>query len=131
VYRVDPRFPDKQRAARRLLREGIRTHELRVPHQAIVAAVTRSPRGAPPLLPLEVALEEAEDLLNQFEVLYPSESIVRTAVRGCATYRLPWFDAHLWAYAEVHGLSPLYSEDFAHDRMIGTVRVVDPFLTPS
>jgi predicted nucleic acid-binding protein len=82
-------------------------------------------------LPLEVALEEAEDLLNQFEVLYPSESIVRTAVRGCATYRLPWFDAHLWAYAEVHGLSPLYSEDFAHDRMIGTVRVVDPFLTSS
>jgi predicted nucleic acid-binding protein len=52
---------------------------------------------------------------------------VRTAVRGCALYQLSWFDAHLWAYAEHYGLSTLYSEDFQHDRLYGTVRVLDPF----
>ena len=36
-------------------------------------------------------------------------------------------DPHLWAYAEDYGLSPLYSEDFQHDRLYGTVRVIDPF----
>lgn len=59
--------------------------------------------------------------------MYPNEAVLRTAVRGCAAYELSWFDAHLWAYAEVYGLSPLYSEDFEHDRMLGTVRIVDPF----
>ncbi len=45
------------------------------------------------------ALREAEELLSQFVVLYPNEAIVREAVRGCAAYRLSWFDAHLLAYA--------------------------------
>jgi predicted nucleic acid-binding protein len=118
VYRVDPRFPEKQRVARDLLRRGIAADDLRVPHQAVVefvAATTRRVRGSEPLLSRSEALEEAEDLLNQLEILYPTEGVLRTAVRGCA------------AYAEVYGLSPLYSEDFEHDRMVGTVRIVDPF----
>ena len=52
----------------------------------------------------------------------------RTALRGAAAYQLSWFDAHVWAYAEVHGLPELYSEDFQHGRLIGTVRMVNPFL---
>ena len=91
------------------------------------AASTRKLPGGP-LLSIEEALEEAEDLPNQFETLYPNEQIVRTAVRGCATYKLHWFAAHLWAFAEHNGLSPLYSEDFEHERLYGTVRVVNPFL---
>jgi predicted nucleic acid-binding protein len=61
-------------------------------------------------------------------VLYPSEAVVRTAIRGSATYGLSWFDAHVWAYAEVYGLSELISEDFQHDRLYGTVRAINPFL---
>ncbi len=130
VYRFDPRFPAKQRAARELLRRGIAEDDLRIPHQAVVefvAVVTRRRRTAGSLLTSEDALREAEEFLSQFTVLYPNENIVRTAIRGSATYRLPWFDAHLWAYAEHYGLSPLYSEDFQHGRMYGTVRAVNPF----
>jgi predicted nucleic acid-binding protein len=129
VYCFDARFPHKQRVAAKLLREGIMIGELRVAHQSVlefVAATTRKLPGGH-LLSLEEALQEAEDLLNQFEILYPNDQIVRTAVRGCATYKLQWFDAHLWAFAEHNGLSPLYSEDFEHDRLYGTVRVVNPF----
>jgi predicted nucleic acid-binding protein len=129
VYCFDPRFPEKERRATELLRRGIEEDDVRLPHQAVVefvAAVTRPlPGGA--LLSLEEALREGEELLSQFEVLYPSEGLVRTAVRGCALYQLSWFDAHLWAYAEHYGLSTLYSEDFQHDRLYGTVRVLDPF----
>jgi hypothetical protein len=32
-----------------------------------------------------------------------------------------------WAVAEHYGLEELLSEDFEHDRMYGTVRVVNPF----
>ncbi len=130
VYRFDPRFPEKQRAATELLRRGIAEDSLRVPHQGIVEfvqAVSRPLRGAPPLLPLGEALREAEEMLSEFTVLYPNDALLRTALRGSAAYQLPWLDAHLWAYAEHYGLSPLYSEDFQHDRPYGTVRVIDPF----
>jgi predicted nucleic acid-binding protein len=80
------------------------------------------------LLTPEDARREAEEFLAQFSILYPTEALVRLALRGTAAYQLAWFDAHLWAYAEHYGLSELISEDFQHDRLYGTVRVVNPFL---
>ena len=131
VYRYDARFAAKQRVATDLLRRGLAEGSLRVPHQALlefVAVVTRSPKGGTPLMKVEEAVREAEELLTLFDVLYPSADLVRLGLRGMAAYRLSWFDAHLWAYAEHFGLSPLYSEDFQHERLYGTVRVVNPFV---
>ncbi|MGA2433766.1 MAG: PIN domain-containing protein [Bryobacteraceae bacterium] len=130
VYRFDNRFPAKQKIATETLRRGIAEDSVRVPHQAIVefvAAVTRPIRGHA-ILKLPDALREAEEFLKQFTVLYPNEAILREAVRGCAAYQLSWFDAHLWAYAEHYGLPVILSEDLQHDRLYGTVRVVNPFM---
>lgn len=130
VYRFDSRFPNKQKAATDLLRRGIVEESVRIPHQAIlefVAAVTRPIRGHV-ILKQADALREAEEFLKQFTVLYPNESILRDAVRGCAAYQLNWFDAHLWAYAEHYGLEEILTEDFQSDRLYGTVRVVNPFM---
>lgn len=130
VYRFDPRFPDKQRVATEILRDGIESGALRLAHQAVVelvAVATRPLSGGGPLLDLAEATQEAEELLTQFDVLYPNEDIVRLALRGAAAYQLSWFDAHMWAYAEHYGLEELISEDFQHDRIYGTVRVVNPF----
>jgi predicted nucleic acid-binding protein len=129
VYRFDSRFPEKQRIATALLRRGILEDSVRVPHQAIiefVAAVTRSIRGHT-ILKQPDALREAEEFLKQFPVLYPNEAILRNAIRGCAAYQLSWFDAHLWSYADHYGLEELLTEDLQHDRLYGTVRVVNPF----
>jgi predicted nucleic acid-binding protein len=131
VYRFDPRFPEKQQIASELLRRGIEEDSIRVPHQAIiefVAATTRPLAGNHSLLNRSEATREAEELLAQFNVLYPNEALLRLAFRGTATYQLSWFDAHLWAYAEYYNLDELFSEDFQHDRLYGTVRVVNPFL---
>jgi predicted nucleic acid-binding protein len=129
VYSVDPRFPEKRRKATALLREGLLQDGVRLPHQAIVeflAAVTR-PLAGTSLLPPDEARRETEELLTQFVVLYPNESIVRTALRGAAAYGLSWFDAHLWAYAEYYGLEEILSEDFQNGRLYGSVRAVNPF----
>jgi len=130
VYRFDPRFPHKQQVATKVLRDGIRSGDLYLAHQAVVefvAAVTRPAADGKPLLDLAAATQEAEELLVQFDVLYPNEQIIRLALRGAAAYRLSWFDAHLWAYAEHHGLGELLSEDFQHGRSYGTVKVINPF----
>ncbi len=131
VYRFDPRYRDKQRVATEFLRKGIEQGTLRLPHQAIVefvAVVTRPLLGGEPLLDRVEATRETEELLLQFEVLYPTADTVRLALRGAAAYGLSWFDAHLWAYAEHYGLSELVSEDFQHDRIYGGVRIVNPFV---
>jgi predicted nucleic acid-binding protein len=133
VYRFDNRFPAKQEIANEILRRGIAEDSVRVPHQAVVefvAAVTRSIRGHVILRQAD-ALREAEEMLRMFPVLYPNEAILRTAVRGCAAYQLSWFDAHLWSYAEHYGLDEILSEDLQHDRLYGTVRVVNPFFGAS
>lgn len=130
VYRFDPRFPDKQRVANEVLRRGIADASVRVPHQAIVefvAVMARPLLDGEPLLPPAEARREAEELLSQFDVLYPTGALLRTALRGAAAYQLSWFDAHLWAYAEHYGLAELLSEDFSDGRMYGTVRARNPF----
>ena len=131
VYRFDPRFPNKQHTAIDLLRRGILEDSIRIPHQAIVefvAAVTRPLRDEAPLLTPEEARQEAEEMLAQFQILYPNEALLRLALRGAAAYQLSWFDAHLWAYAEHYALGELISEDFQHDRLYGNVRIVNPFV---
>lgn len=130
VYRYDGRFPDKQRRASDLLREGIEDGSLRLPHQAIVeflAVVTRRGPDGRSLLTADEAHREAEELLVEFPVLYPREEVLRIAMWGSATYRLSWFDAHIWAYAEFFGLPRIWSEDFEHGRQYGTVSVTNPF----
>jgi len=131
VYRFDGRFPEKKAIATEVLRQGIADDSVRLCHQAVVefvAAVTRRHGKEPPLLPLVEAIHEAEELLVQFPVLYPTEEVLRTALHGVAAYRLSWFDAHLWAYAEHFGLGEILSEDFQHGRLYGSVRIRNPFV---
>ncbi|MGA9059803.1 MAG: PIN domain-containing protein [Terriglobia bacterium] len=130
VYRFDWRYSVKGRIATELLRQGLVERSVRIPHQAIVefvAAVTRPRINGEALLSQAEAHREAEELLSQFVVLYPTGDVLRTALRGAVAYQLSWFDAHLWAYAEFYGLPELISEDFEHDRMYGTVRAINPF----
>lgn len=134
VYRFDSRFPEKQARADALLREGIAQDTVRIAHQAVVefvAATTRPQRDSDPILDPARARLEAEDLLRQFEVLYPDDRVVRSTLQGMATYGLSLGDAHMWAYAEVHELGILYSEDFEHERWYGGVLVLDPFQAPA
>lgn len=130
VYRHDPRDPAKQRRAAEVLRGGIEDGTLRISHQAVVefmAAVSRPLPGLGPLLSPADARRETEELLRVHPVLYPDANLVRTALQGMAAYELSWWDAHMWACAETHGLDTLYSEDFQHGRWYGGVRVVNPF----
>lgn len=130
IYRYDARFPQKQKVATDLLRAGIRNDSVRLAHQAIVefvAATTRRLSDGGSILEPAEARREAEELLVVFPILYPVDAVVRLALRGCAAYQLGWFDAHMWAFAEHYGLDTIYSEDFAHDRLYGSVRACNPF----
>ena len=130
VYSFDARYLEKQRIARHLLQQGLSSDSARIPHQALiefVAAVTRARVGSAPLLSADEARHEVEELMTQFPILYPNAAIVRSALLGAAAFRISWFDAQLWAYAEHYGLEEIVSEDFEDGRLYGSVRVRNPF----
>ncbi len=129
VYRFDPRDLRKQARARDVLRDGLERATLWIPYQALlefVSAATRSFPGGSLLSPTD-AWHELENYLTTYPVLYPTDDVLRIAVRGAALHRLPWFDAHLWAYAESYGLDEILSEDFQDGRLYGSVRARNPF----
>jgi len=131
VYAYDSREPEKQLTAQALLRRGLESGQLHIPHQAItefMAVVSRRLSTGETLLPREESWRQTEFLLATFPILYPDADVVRTALRGMATYQLSWYDAHLWAYADRYGLSEILSEDFEHGRLYGSVRIINPFL---
>ncbi|MFZ0319687.1 MAG: PIN domain-containing protein [Candidatus Sulfotelmatobacter sp.] len=132
VYCFDSQALVKRAQARELLRRGAAESTILIPHQALtefVSVVTRRKGYGTPLLPEEEAIRQAEGFMADFQVLYPNERVFRTALLGMATYRLSWFDAHLWAYASHYSIPELLSEDFEHGRGYGTVRVRNPFLS--
>ncbi|HEV2718440.1 MAG TPA: PIN domain-containing protein [Thermoanaerobaculia bacterium] len=131
VYSHDLRDARKQRIAAELLRRGIAKQSIGIAYQAVVefyAAVTRRDRNNLPILDAATAALQMEKLLEEFDVLYPNEEVIRAALHATASYQLPWFDALMWAYAATNGMTEILSEDFQHGRLYGTVRVINPFL---
>jgi predicted nucleic acid-binding protein len=131
VYCYDPRDQAKRAVARKLFQKGAPENELRIPHQVLiefVSVVTGKRVDGRPLLPHAEAARQAEELLMEFPVLYPNQAVFRMALRGMLAYQLPWYDAHLWAYAEHYGIAEILSEDFSHGRWYGNVRVRNPFV---
>jgi predicted nucleic acid-binding protein len=133
VYRVDPSDPVKQTRAEQILDDGLHNQSIVIAHQTLIefmAVVTRpqNQTAGNPLLPRRVASQQAEWLMQAFEIIYPDRDVVVTALRGQHLYGLSWWDAHLWAYAEVRSIPELLSEDFQHGRYYGAVRVLNPFL---
>jgi predicted nucleic acid-binding protein len=132
VYRFDPRFPLKQERATELLRQGMVDRSIVLPYQSLVefvAATTRPIAGKASLLTEEEAHREVDEMAAQFQIVYPTENTLRTALRGAALYKMSWFDALIWSYADEHGLDPLWSEDFQDGRLYGRVKVQNPFRT--
>jgi predicted nucleic acid-binding protein len=130
VYRFDPGNPPRQHRAREIVLEGARSGELVLPHQALIefVAVTTRPRsGRAPLLSPREAMNQVERLLVDFEILYPDARVVRMAFNGVSSHGLSWYDAHLWAYAVVHAIPELLTEDLQDGGNYGGVLVVNPF----
>ena len=131
VYRCDRRNPAKQERASEVLRRGAEEGSLFVPHQALVefVAVTTRRRGdSGPILELPEALTVIDEFMLAYVVLFPSEAVVRSACTGAVVHRLPWYDAHLWAYADAYGIDEILTEDTPSKPWCGTVRYTNPFL---
>jgi len=129
VYCYDRRDPRKRGIARELVDRGVAERSIRASYQAVIefyAVVTREIHGHR-ILDNVSATRATEEWLAVLDILYPTDEIVRDAMRATVVYQLSWYDALMWAYAELNGLTEIISEDFQHGRLYGRVRIVNPF----
>ena len=127
VYAVDPRDPSKRRRAMDVLDRLDTTRMGIVGVQTLnefISATTR--RLVPPLL-MSDAVRVARYFLRHWRVLPLTPDVTAEALRGMDQYRLAWWDALVWASAQVNSIPTVLSEDFNPGAVLGGVRFVSPF----
>lgn len=73
------------------------------------------------------ALRELQSHANVWTILEVSKAVVLAAAHAVRDHQLNFWDAQLWATAQIHGIPVILSEDFNTGASLGTVRFVNPF----
>lgn len=126
VYAYDQNAPVKQRRAIDVL-ERVRDAQTGVVTAQVLSefysVATR--KLSPPLTPTQ-----AEAQLRAFSMQWPvlpiTEAVVFLAARGTQEHQMHFWNAQIWAAARLHGITLIYSEDFATGAVIEGVRFVNP-----
>lgn len=79
-------------------------------------------------MPPADARAQIEDWQIVFPTILPSSQVLSVALAAVHEHSIQFWDALLWAVAKENGVKTLYSEDFQHERVLGGVRFVNPFL---
>lgn len=69
--------------------------------------------------------------LEEFPCVPITPALVRSALVLRTRHRISYWDAAILAAAQSLGCDTLFSEDFSHGQLYGSVRVINPFLIPS
>jgi predicted nucleic acid-binding protein len=127
VYAIDPRDLFKQQRAIDVLdrldvaRTGI------VGVQVLHEFMSVSTRRIVPPLPIDEAVRVVRYFLRYWPVLPLTPDVTAEAIRGVEQHRLSWWDALIWATAQVNGIPTVLSEDFNAGAVLDGVRFVNPF----
>ena len=61
------------------------------------------------------------------EVLAVDARIVVAALQARDRWQLEYYDAQIWATAQLNGVPTVLTEDFEHGRTLGDVTFINPF----
>ena len=96
--------------------------------QCLSEFINATTRGASPILKIDEALKQAEDLIEAFPVFLLTPTIVLEAIRGVRDHSLSYYDAQIWASAHLNQIPVIFSEDFSDGRIIEGIHFVNPFI---
>ena len=120
---------DEEEAKRRRAVELIESADFGLSAQVLQEFyVTVVQKIAVPLTPA-AALEWIEQL-QVFPCIGIDTSLVKIAIEVSERYRISYWDGAIVAAAQEMGAAMLYTEDLNHNQEYGTVRVLNPFLSP-
>jgi predicted nucleic acid-binding protein len=127
IYAHDPSDTFKQDRAIETLRRLRATGEGRLSAQCLGEFYAAATRGKRPLLTAARASQQVQNLALSWVVFNITPLITIEAVRGARTYKLPYWDAQLWATARLNQVPGIFTEDFSPGEVLDGVRFVNPF----
>jgi len=127
LYAHDPRNPDKQAAAEKWLQLCWRAQVGRISTQVLNELYVNLRRVAPSL-----PVEQARALVKRYRGWKPwtvDDATVDLAWALQDRFLLSYWDALMAAAAQQSGCTFLLTEDLQHEQCLGSVQIINPFLT--
>lgn len=127
VYAYDRGEYEKQQQAIHLL-DGLFTSGAGVlSAQTLAEFFSAVTRGAQPILSVEQAYAQVQDLNQAWIVLDVTPAMVLEAARGVRDHQLAYWDAQIWATAKLSQITAVFTEDIPSAAVIEGVQFVNPF----
>ncbi|MEW6401689.1 MAG: PIN domain-containing protein [Chloroflexota bacterium] len=127
VYSFDLAAPQKQAAARKILVELQLYQQGCLSIQCVGEFFNVVSHGKLPKMTLLDGVEQVEFFLQSFPVFPLTPGIVRQATRAVREYQMSYYDAQIWACANLNQIPVIFSEDFQGGQVLEGVRFVNPF----
>jgi len=127
VYAVDDGEPDKQAQARQVL-EPTPGKDLVLSAQVLGEFYVTVRGKFAETLP-ETEAVALVDRMRQLPVIPVDANLVASAIANSREWQISYWDALIVTAAETSGCDTVLSEDLADDRVYGSVRVQNPFLS--
>lgn len=124
IYTDDKCFPEKQEIALKLLEEGWNTGNIILSTQVLQEYFSAATRK------LGVTAETAQrkiELLACLDIVSIQHADILRAIELHRLYKFSFWDSLIIRMAQKTSCILLYSEDMQHGRVIGDVRIMNPF----
>ena len=128
VYAYDSAEPKKRQAAIETLDRLIRNGQAVLSTQILGEFFSVTTRHRNPLLLVTEAIQEVENYIINCEILSVTPGVIQEALRGIRSHQFSYWDAQIWACARVHGITEVYSEDFATGSTVEGVQFTNPLV---
>jgi predicted nucleic acid-binding protein len=125
VYFFDPREPEKQTVARKVLPILQQRDVACLAVQVLAEFVNLAPRKLA-MTQTEVYVQ-VTNLIRAWHVFDLTSAVVDEAARGVRDHSLAYYDAQIWATAKLNQIPLIFSEDFNSGATLEGVRFVNPF----
>lgn len=124
---IDERDLRRQRAARELIQELIRSDSACVSWQVVQEFLNVATTKLKPRLSEALTKVYFETLLMPLCSIWPSQAILERAIELQAGHKLQFYDSLIVASALEAGCQSLYSEDLQTGRRFGDLTIENPF----
>jgi predicted nucleic acid-binding protein len=128
LYLYDQNEPVRQRQARFVLDKLQIMGAGRVSMQCLSEFANIAPKKLSAFITSADASEHVRMFAHVWPVYYVTPAIVAEAAKAVHNYRLPFYDAQIWACAKFNEIPIIFSEDFQDGQTLEGVRFVNPFL---
>jgi predicted nucleic acid-binding protein len=130
VYAYDRAEPAKQVRAHQILDWLVCVEAGALSTQVLAEFFWIVTRKLKEQLTVREARTRVEKYVQSWRVMSVTSEILLESARGAVEFKMPYYDAQIWATAKLNQVPVVLSEDFSHGSRIEGVEFHDPFVSP-